>query len=247
MEYLLVLKLLSLLLLVDLGFAKGNYKFYHQIQNGKDWRQSGYISPVQNQGNCVAGWAMSTVGAIEAHMAIKTGRLTELSAQQLIDCNTSNFGCNGGYPSLAFNYTRNNGIASKASYPYRGAQSTCSYDPSTSVGRIRSYVTLRAGDEKQLAEVVYNVGPVTAYIDGLHDSFVEYYSGIYQEPNCSTSRSQLTSPVLVVGFGTDSNGRDYWIIKNNSGSYWGEDGYMRLARNAGNMCGVASLAQYPIV
>ena len=31
------------------------------------------------------------------------------------------------------------------------------------------------------------------------------------------------------------------------GENWGEGGYFRLARNAGNMCGVASMPSYPIV
>ncbi|KAH8283075.1 hypothetical protein KR054_012020 [Drosophila jambulina] len=247
MDYLQVLKLFSLLLLVALGSAEENYKSYDQIPNGIDWRQHGYISPPQDQGNCQANWAMAAVEALEAHLAIKNHSLAELSAQQLIDCTPSpSLGCDGGWTSLAFNYIRDHGITSKANYPYRGAQSTCSYDPSTSVARIRDYLTVRYGDEKRLAEVVYNIGPVVANIDSLHESFLHYSSGIYHEPDCRFDMANLTSAVLVVGFGTDSNYGDYWILKTSQGKNWGENGYMRLARNAGNMCGVATLAHYPI-
>ncbi|KAH8047129.1 transferase [Aureococcus anophagefferens] len=54
--------------------------------------------------------------------------------------------------------------------------------------------------------------------------------------------SLLTTPVLLVGYGTE-NGVDYWKVKNSWASSWGENGYFRVVRNK-NMLGLGSGATY---
>lgn len=41
---------------------------------------------------------MAVVETIESILALKTGRLEDLSIQQIIDCNGSEMGCQGGDP-----------------------------------------------------------------------------------------------------------------------------------------------------
>ncbi len=88
------------------------------------------------------------------------------------------------------------------------------------------------------------IGPVCVAIDAGHSSFHFYSGGVYYEPRCS--QYNLDHGVLTTGYGSEQ-GQDYWMVKNSWGTGWGDKGYIKMARNRGNNCGIASQAGYPVV
>ncbi|XP_045603878.1 digestive cysteine proteinase 2 [Procambarus clarkii] len=205
-----------------------------------DWREKGAVNPVVDQGMLGASWAFSATGALEGQHFLKTGTLVNLSEQQLVDCMDSYF------PGVteAFTYVQENGgINTDAIYPSGIPNGTCRYKPDVTDATCSGYVITEAGNESALESAVRDIGPISVEIDASHISFQFYSSGVYYEPACSPSL--LDHAMLIVGYGTVS-GEDYWIVKNSWGTGWGESGYINMARNRDNNCGIASDASYPL-
>ncbi|XP_072338901.1 procathepsin L-like [Scyliorhinus torazame] len=212
-----------------------------------DWRDKGYVTAVKNQGRCGSCWAFSAVGALEGQTYKKTGKLISLSEQNLVDCSNSegNHGCNGGLMEYAFNYVQSNGgIDTEDYYPYTAKESTCKYNSKHSATTCHGSNFVARGNEVALAEAVATVGPISVAIDGKQHSFQFYRSGVYYEPNCNNF--VINHGVLIVGYGSE-NGQNYWIVKNSFGLWWGDKGYIKMAKDRNNNCGIANYAIYPLV
>ncbi|NWI09218.1 CATS protein, partial [Crypturellus soui] len=205
-----------------------------------------HVSPVSSSGACGACWAFSAAGALEGQLRLRTGRLVSLSAQNLLDCSAmyGNRGCAGGAMTAAFQYVIDNGgIDADDAYPYTAQNGTCRYNASARAATCSRYVELPHADEAALRDAVASVGPVSVAIDATQPTFFLYKSGVYDDPRCT---QEVNHGVLVVGYGA-LDGKDYWLVKNSWGEHFGDKGYIRMARNHGNHCGIASYGSYPLI
>jgi len=55
--------------------------------------------------------------------------------------------------------------------------------------------------------------------------------GVYKKHPSECTETEFTHTSVVVGYGTNEQGDDYWEIINSYGEGWGHDGYFKLARN----------------
>jgi len=86
-----------------------------------DWRDQGALTPVKDQKHCGSCWAFSTTGNIEAQTFIATGKLPNLSEQELVSCDFDDGGCQGGLMDQAFTFLRDERsgeIVTESYYPY---------------------------------------------------------------------------------------------------------------------------------
>ncbi|MCD7446201.1 hypothetical protein HAX54_045258 [Datura stramonium] len=195
-----------------------------------DWRKHGVVTEVNNQGNCGSCGAFSACGSMEGINAIVTGELISLSAQELVDCDSFDSGCDGGLMDSAFEWVINNGgIDSASDYPYTASQGTCNITKDkTKVAIIDGYQDVAQEESALLCAVAQepvNVG--NGY--------------------CSSNPDDIDHAVVIVGYGSKGV-NEYWIIKNSWGTSWGMEGYAHIRRNTDlpyGVCAINATASYP--
>ncbi|XP_075244352.1 procathepsin L-like [Convolutriloba macropyga] len=206
------------------------------LPDSVDWRENGWVTPVQDQGQSGQSYTFVTTGTVEAQHMNVTGDLVKLSEAQLVDCVT-------GFPSVVsgLDYIEANGSISQDDYS--SPKGKCEAEGKPVTATISTVIQVPKGNEQALQIAVALVGPVAVYVDASHFSFQLYTGVVYYEPDCSSNN--LDHTLLVVGYGTEQ-GQDYWLAKNSWGVNWGESGYIKMARNRNNNCGIATNALYPL-
>ena len=112
------------------------------IPNSVDWRNSGYVTNIRDQGMCGCCYIFAGVASLEGQYAKTYGKLLSISEQNFLNCVKSGYfvdrngiveplqpnviqafgysanGCNGGNADAVFQYNKYNGFALLSSQPY---------------------------------------------------------------------------------------------------------------------------------
>ena len=102
-----------------------------------DWRAYNVETEVRNQGSCGSCWAFAVSGALEGVYAFFNRENVQFSPQELIDCSLRNFGCDGGWIDVAFDYLAekrsHKWLAAEQTYPYRDTEPSQCQNNSASI------------------------------------------------------------------------------------------------------------------
>jgi len=186
-----------------------------------DWGQAGVITSVYNQGQCGSCWAFSATETIESYYALAGGQLTSLAMEQIVDCDTGDDGCNGGFPANAYQYVESaGGIEPYSDYPYtaeNGYSGECQFNSGDILVQVTNYQSLSG--ERGLYNQLSSAGPVSVCVDA--SSWPQYQGGVLT--SCGNDVDHCVQATGYVGYGS---GGAYWNVRNSWGTDWGEDGYI---------------------
>lgn len=146
-----------------------------------------FLPPIKNQLYCGCCYAFAAVSVVEYHIR-RTGKFRVFSEQNLVDCDSSNFGCNGGWPFGSLKYIRDIGVASGSIYEYIGENETCKRSTFPPVYKVEKVCEVELGNkEEDLKKLISVVGPVASAIHST-EGFFNYGSGVFYDPTCDPEK-----------------------------------------------------------
>jgi cathepsin B len=205
-----------------------------EFDGRKDYKKKA-VHDIRDQQQCGSCWAFGATEALSDRFTLEKGEDVVLSPQHLVSCDRGNFGCNGGYLNVAWNFMKNSGVASDKCYPYTsgsGSSGTCktACADGSAFDLHFSETTSVTGDVAKTQTTIMNDGPVEAAFQ-VYQDFMNYKSGVYEHKSGSLLGGHA---IKCIGWGTE-NGVDYWLMANSWGTKWGDKGFFKIKRGD---CGI---------
>ncbi len=192
------------------------------LPSSYDWRGTGGVTPVKNQGDCGACWAFACIGELEAFVKIYYGQELDLSESQILQCNPYGANCSGGWGGAAYSVMSSPGCVLEDCMPYDGGMhqnDPCNQASFLKYARITGWHSI-TNNVDQIKTAIMTYGPVVSNIDGAGD--LQVYSG-----GCFNGGTPYTNHMIVI-VGWDDRQCDNqgaWICKNSWGTGFGLAGY----------------------
>jgi len=209
--------------------------------------REGCCQPSDNQGQCGSCYTFGSTAVVETAVFLNGFDLPNLSEQQIVSCSQAygNLGCNGGLQPRVFEYLHYNYQVPLTQYPYISGEGTTYCCNTTEAANGTIYTTAMAlvtQNNSEAMKTAISQGVVTITVDASSDAFNYYYGGIFDQAEaCGT---KLDHAIAAVGYGTDTDGTPYFIVRNSWSAQWGDAGYIKM-QNIGDgpgMCGMQMAA-----
>lgn len=155
--------------------------FTHDI----NWYESAIR--VRDQGSCHACWAFAATALLEYEF-YRRSQCVRLSAQELVDCTSSMYGCRGGWTQKALDFVKKWGIDYEIDYPYEMKKaSRCRMNRKKIAPQIIKQVKTLKQSEQAMYEHL-RFGPFKVAIYANAEAFQHYKSGYLTPKNCQRKR-----------------------------------------------------------
>lgn len=234
----------------------------------EQWSSCDSIKEIRDQSTCGSCWAFGAVEAMSDRLCIASGQKdqTRISSEDLLTCcgfGCGN-GCNGGYPSGAWNYFKRTGVVTGDLYgdktycraytfppcdhhvngtygPCGASQPTpkcvkqCSADSGRTYNNDLWHVSDAYGVPSNEEKIMTEL-----YSHGpIEVAFTVYEDFLTYKSGVykhTTGRALGGHAVKMIGWGVE-NGQKYWLIVNSWNEGWGDHGTFKIARGH-NECGI---------
>jgi cathepsin B len=190
------------------------------------------IHPVRDQQQCGSCWAFGASEALSDRFAIasKGKTIAVLSPEDLVSCDSTDYGCQGGYMENAWEYLENNGIVTDSCFPYTAGPGTeapcaskCVDGSAWKKYKCKQNSIVHPTTPDEIKTEIYKNGPMEGAFT-VYEDFFNYKSGVYSHVSGGVAGGHA---IKILGWGTES-GVDYWLCANSWGSGWGMAGFFKI-------------------
>lgn len=187
-----------------------------------DWRGSGYLVPIKDQGSCGSCWSFAITKSLELSMIFYAqGDSLNLSEQHMVSCAQDAYGCSGGFMESAA-FAVNNGITGESDFPYSGTNANCKRNLPIRA-KASSFVLLgspnKAPEIDAIKSAILRYGSVFVTVAAGGSGWSSSGDSVTGCRNRGTNHM-----INLVGWTANKE----WIMANSWGSDWKQAGYAKI-------------------
>jgi cathepsin B len=202
-------------------------------------RWPGFCHPIRDQARCGSCWAFAASEVLSDRFAIASnGTINKiLSPEDMVSCDTTDSGCNGGYLDHAWEYLVDHGIVTETCFPYgsqKGKAPACIHacvDGKEPFVKYKAFDFYQLKTELDIQKEIMTNGPVEAGFT-VYTSFMAYKSGVYHKRLLDIPEGGHA--IKIVGWGIEAplhkwqKPQKYWLCANSWTDKWGDRGFFKI-------------------